>query len=592
MKFLNKIVDGGIIPFVMGTQTAATGSWTGTAHTLTSLNDGQVICYWLPFAGSGSATLNLTLANGTQTGAINCYYQGTSRLTTHYPAGSMIMLIYRSNVRIGANSYTGWWGHGQYYSDTTYYQRYNSAIYAAAAITAGNIIVNTGTGYKHLNTGEAFDITMPILYAGSAISSGATGSNNYVGYYFSVAKTQSGSWTAYKPIFIKGTLSGKMFTPISVSPLTQTIPTSDDGYLYYLIGYCYSTTNMQLTVEKCIYKYVNGTFQPFVGASAYAITAGEAGKLSSSRTISLTGGVTGSGSFDGSSNLSISTTVSGSSHTHTKSQISDFPTSMPASDVYAWAKAASKPSYTFSEIGSKPTTLSGYGITDAASSSHTHGNITNDGKIGSNTAADQFVITTTNGALTTANASTALSKLGISVTATQLNYVSGVTSNIQTQLNNKAPLASPVFTGTPTAPTPTAGDNSTKIATTAFVKNAIDNISSGGGEVGYAEYTALDGGQGVTNINLTNSHAYVTFFFDFDGNFSINISAIPAGKKRYLYMYTTTNINVAISKPSYLIYMGDEIPASLSLFHTLVCFEITRMPGSSDIVAVKKVTYL
>lgn len=47
------------------------------------------------------------------------------------------------------------------------------------------------------------------------------------------------------------------------------------------------------------------------------------------------------------------------SHTHTKSQISDFPTSMPASDVYSWAKAASKPTYTASEVG-------------AAASSHKH----------------------------------------------------------------------------------------------------------------------------------------------------------------------------------------------------------------------------
>ena len=43
----------------------------------------------------------------------------------------------------------------------------------------------------------------------------------------------------------------------------------------------------------------------------------------------------------------------------------DAVTSMPASDVYSWAKASTKPSYTFSEIGSKPTTISGYGITDA-----------------------------------------------------------------------------------------------------------------------------------------------------------------------------------------------------------------------------------
>lgn len=39
------------------------------------------------------------------------------------------------------------------------------------------------------------------------------------------------------------------------------------------------------------------------------------------------------------------------SHKHTKSQITDFPSSMPASDVSAWAKAASKPRYTKAEVG-------------------------------------------------------------------------------------------------------------------------------------------------------------------------------------------------------------------------------------------------
>ena len=37
-------------------------------------------------------------------------------------------------------------------------------------------------------------------------------------------------------------------------------------------------------------------------------------------------------------------------HTHTKSQITDFPTSLPASDVYAWAKADTKPPYTGGEV--------------------------------------------------------------------------------------------------------------------------------------------------------------------------------------------------------------------------------------------------
>jgi hypothetical protein len=38
---------------------------------------------------------------------------------------------------------------------------------------------------------------------------------------------------------------------------------------------------------------------------------------------------------------------------------------------------------------------------------------------------------------------------------------------------SKAPLASPALTGTPTAPTPSSGDNSTKIATTAYVRGEV-----------------------------------------------------------------------------------------------------------------------
>ena len=46
-------------------------------------------------------------------------------------------------------------------------------------------------------------------------------------------------------------------------------------------------------------------------------------------------------------------------HTHTKKDITDFPTSLPASDVHEWAKQPNKPAYTASEVG-------------AAASSHSH----------------------------------------------------------------------------------------------------------------------------------------------------------------------------------------------------------------------------
>lgn len=43
---------------------------------------------------------------------------------------------------------------------------------------------------------------------------------------------------------------------------------------------------------------------------------------------------------------------------------------------------------------------------------------------------------------------------------------------------SRAPLASPTFTGTPTAPTATAGTSSTQIATTEFVQNAVGSIEN------------------------------------------------------------------------------------------------------------------
>ena len=72
------------------------------------------------------------------------------------------------------------------------------------------------------------------------------------------------------------------------------------------------------------------------------------------------------------------------------------------------------------------------------------------------------------------------------VSATELGYLDGVTSAVQTQLDAKlgtstasstyAPLASPALTGTPTAPTAAANTNTTQIATTAYVQTEINDL--------------------------------------------------------------------------------------------------------------------
>lgn len=63
----------------------------------------------------------------------------------------------------------------------------------------------------------------------------------------------------------------------------------------------------------------------------------------------------------------------------------------------------------------------------------------------------------------------------------------------------KAPLASPALTGSPTAPTPTAGDSSTKLATTAFVSTAL-----GSGGATMSEYSFCLRRDNTATVTTTN----------------------------------------------------------------------------------------
>ena len=105
-------------------------------------------------------------------------------------------------------------------------------------------------------------------------------------------------------------------------------------------------------------------------------------------------------------------------------------------DVYVWEivdDTTTPPTYGWKQLSQAniAVDLSNYYTkteTDAllagkASSTHVHGNITNDGKL---TTASRVVVTDASGNIDTS-----------SVTSTELGYVSGVTSSIQTQLNSK-----------------------------------------------------------------------------------------------------------------------------------------------------------
>ena len=98
----------GIIEPIQGEQTSATGAWTGeTAET--ALYDGKTIMYYLPEEGSGDATLNLTFADGTTSGAKPIYYLGSTRVNTQFEQYSQILMVYHENYEVGNSTLTGWW---------------------------------------------------------------------------------------------------------------------------------------------------------------------------------------------------------------------------------------------------------------------------------------------------------------------------------------------------------------------------------------------------------------------------------------------------------------------------------------------------
>ncbi len=85
------------------------------------------------------------------------------------------------------------------------------------------------------------------------------------------------------------------------------------------------------------------------------------------------------------------------------------------------------------------------------------------------------------------------------------NIAESQVTNLTTDLAAKAPLASPAFTGTPTAPTPATADNSTRIATTAYVQgqgylsSAVTSFNGQAGAVnGVSSVAAAATNPGVT----------------------------------------------------------------------------------------------
>lgn len=135
--------------------------------------------------------------------------------------------------------------------------------------------------------------------------------------------------------------------------------------------------------------------------------------------------------------------------------------------------------------------------------------------------------------------------LGIPTYNINVDAPSGNGNNAQMQeidalLQARATLASPTFTGTPAAPTPTGTDNSTKLATTAFVQALIAVTTPTGAVMAYAGAAAPTGwlladGSAVNRTTYSTLFAAIgTAYGAGDGSTTFNVpnllGRVPVGK--------------------------------------------------------------
>lgn len=97
----------------------------------------------------------------------------------------------------------------------------------------------------------------------------------------------------------------------------------------------------------------------------------------------------------------------------------------------------------------------------------------------------------------------------VTVAATELNYLDGCTSNVQTQFDalgaTKADLNSPALTGTPTTPTANTGTTGTQIASLDFVIATSLSASLPGQTGNAGKFISTDGTNGFWSSSLDTS---------------------------------------------------------------------------------------
>jgi len=246
---------GDTTEYIVGTQTASTSAWTGKSNKIHSLSDGQIIYYKLPYASTSTAvTLNLTLADGTTTGAKEVWFWNGQRLTTHYGVNSVVGLIYNGSQ---------WWviNPSSNGNNNNYYLLQGVTITNGDTtdFTGGNIVgaKKDGKYYKLVN-GLVLDVSYPLVEANGTINANTTSNNiQLVNPFLSIANIgmTTGTITVNYPLYLEGTYNRGQFTLEKIICDNSTHSTLTNGKYYIRIGTVYDSTHFRFVSDMSVYRW-------------------------------------------------------------------------------------------------------------------------------------------------------------------------------------------------------------------------------------------------------------------------------------------------------------------------------------------------
>lgn len=130
--------------------------------------------------------------------------------------------------------------------------------------------INNTTGTTKTLTTESFNPFGEIFYyssttnyatAGATIAANATLYKQMHSLDLRYSFNKGSTLTAWKRVYIVAQLQQDGSAVLASSPIAQDLPTTDDGYIYILLGHAINTTNIELYYNHPVCRFKNGKLQ-------------------------------------------------------------------------------------------------------------------------------------------------------------------------------------------------------------------------------------------------------------------------------------------------------------------------------------------